>query len=158
MNELSFDIRTSRDFFLKLQEDHKDFCNNTTSSRIALNCALTAWHLSEWIYNEYRSFLHGPYPKLSDFQTWIKDECGALQIMHDIANGTKHYLLNRHTPIIDQTNLHQGAFSNEFSREFDITTLDITLKNGTQIYFEDEIEKTIEFWKRYLNSQFNLNV
>jgi hypothetical protein len=158
MNELNFDIKTSRDFFLKLKEDYKDFCNNTTSSRIALNCALTAWHLTEWVYNEYNSILQTTYPKLFDFQSWIKSQCTSLQVMHDIANGTKHYLLTRHTTVIEKTNLHQGAFSSDFSRDFDISALDITLKDGAQINFEDEIEKSIEFWKQYLNSQFNLSV
>src|SRR5688572_7858128 len=100
MSDLSFDIKTSEDFFKKLQEDYSEFCIEKTSSRFALNCAMTAWHLTEWIYNEFNSQLSSCFPKLTDFQTDIKKQCPSLQIMHDIANGTKHYLLTKHIPII----------------------------------------------------------
>jgi len=158
MSDLSFDIKTSEDFFKKLQEDYKEFCIDKTSSRVALNCAMTAWHLTEWIYNEYNSQLISNYSTLTAFQIDIKRQCPSLQIMHDIANGTKHYLLTRHRPIIKDTTLHQGAFSSDFSRDFDISTLDIELNDGTKIYFEDEIETSINFWIQYLNSTFNLTI
>jgi len=151
MNELSFDIKNSRDFFLKLEEDYEEFCRSRTSSRIALNCALTAWHLTDWIYNEYKLLLLDTHPKFVDFQNWVKSQCESLQIMHDIANGTKHYLLTKHVPIVDKTAFHQGEFSDEFSREFNTSSLNIELKDGNKIYFEDEIEKAISYWREYLN-------
>lgn len=145
MSDLSFDIKTSKDFLVKLQEDYSEFCFDKTSSRIALNCALTAWHLTEWIYNEYNSLLKTQYPSLNNFQQDIKKLCPSLQIMHDIANGTKHYLLVRHQPIIDDTSLHHGTFNIDFNRDFDISTLDIELKNGSTIYFDNEIQVSINF-------------
>jgi len=48
--------------------------------------------------------------------------------------------------------LHKGDFSNDFSSDFDISLLVIELKEGAQVYFEDEIEKTIAFWTQYLQS------
>lgn len=158
MNDLSFSIKKPEDFFKKLQEDYIEFCKDKTSSRVALNCAMTAWHLTEWIYNEYNSQLIHSFQKLSDFQSFIKVQCPSLQIMHDIANGTKHYRLTRHNPIIKNTNLHQGEFSNDFNRDFDISTLDIELNNGKMIFFEDEIEISISFWAQYLQSTFNLTI
>jgi len=154
MSSLSLDIKTSKDFFKKLLEDHKEFCSDKTSSRTALNCAMTAWHLSEWIYNEFNSQF--PNETLSSFQDSIKKKCPSLQIMHDLANGTKHYLLTRHKPLIKDTRLHKGAYSNAFSRAFDISTLDIEKNDGTKIYFEDEIENVILFWKEFLQSNFNM--
>ncbi|MGV3630880.1 MAG: hypothetical protein ACO1O6_06730 [Bacteroidota bacterium] len=158
MSNLSFDIKTSRDFFLKLQEDYSEFRKNRTSSRIALNCAMTAWHLTDWIYNEYKSQLESNFATLTAFQQEMKNLCPSLQIMHDLANGSKHYLLTKHKPIIEETNLHKGAFSNAFSRDFDISTLDIKLNNGKKIYFEDEIKKTLYFWATYLKSILNIDL
>ena len=158
MSDLSFDIKTTSDFFKKLLEDYKDFCADKTSSRTALNCAMTAWHLTDWTYNEFNQKLSSQFGTLSLFQQYIKQQCPSLQIMHDITNGTKHYLLTRHRPIIKKTKLHKGAFSSGFSRGFDISTLYIELDDGTKIYFEDEIEKTITFWTQYLKSTFNLTI
>lgn len=155
MSDLSFNIKTSKDFFKKLEEDYLEFYSDKTSSRVALNCAMTSWHLTEWIYNEYNSLLVSDFATLATFQNNIKRQCPSLQIMHDIANGTKHYLLTRHRPIIRDTTLHQGGFSSGFSRDFNISTLDIELYDGTKIYFEDEIKTTIIFWKQYLNETFN---
>lgn len=152
MSDLSFGIKSSKDFFQKLQDDYSDFCKDKTSSRIALNCAMTSWHLTEWIYHEYNTQLISTFPEIYAFQAQIKKMCPSLRILHDIANGTKHYLLTKHVPVIKETNLHQGAFSNDFSRDFDISTLDIELKDGSKIYFEDEIEKAVLFWKEYFKS------
>lgn len=156
MNELSFDIKQSKDFFLKLLEDYTEFTIDKTSSRVALNLAMTGWHLTEWIYNEFNSILRPRFSSLGTFQNDIKRQCQSLQIMHDLANGTKHYLLTRHTPVIEETNLHRGAFSSGFSRAFDISTLQISLKDGTVLYFEDEITKVIDFWRAYFNRELNI--
>lgn len=156
MNELSFNIKTTADFFQKLREDYEEFCKDKTSSRVALNCAMTAWHLTEWSYNEFNQQISSQFSTLASYQQGLKRQCSSLQIMHDLANGTKHYLLTRHQPVVKETNLHQGGFSSDFSRDFDISTLDIELNDGTKIYFEDEIETSINFWRQYLTSTFNL--
>jgi hypothetical protein len=152
MNNLSFDIKSSNDFLQKLVEDHEEFKLNSTSSRIALNCAMTAWHLSEWIYNEYHERLGTEFSSLKDFQAKMKEQCPSLQIMHDLANGTKHFKLNRHKSTIESTKLHQGDFNSDFSRDFDISSLDIILNNGTKVYFEDEINACLNYWIKYLNN------
>jgi hypothetical protein len=117
---------------------------------------MTAWHITDWCYHEFNSFLNASYPKLSLFQKSIKSQCPSLQIMHDITNGSKHYLLTMHKPIIKSTDLYNGEFSNEFSNEFDISILEIELKNETKIYFEDEIKKSVHFWLTYLRETFSL--
>lgn len=158
MNYLSFDIKTTEDFLKKLLADYKEFCIDKTSSRLALNCAMTSWHLTDWTYNEFNLEVSKQFKTLGSFQKDIKDKCPSLQIMQDLANGTKHYLLTRHTPIVKHTNLHRGDFSSDFGRDFDISTLAIELKDGTKFFFEDEIETSINFWIEYLKSNFNLSI
>lgn len=119
---------------------------------------MTAWHLTEWTYNEFNGQLSSQFKNLAAYQQDLKQQCHFLQIMHDLANGTKHYLLTRHQPVIKETKLHEGAFSSGFSRGFDISTLDIELNNETIISFEDEIKKVISFWKKYLQSTLNLTI
>ena len=70
MPVLSFQIQNSTDFFSKLVEELNDFKNDPTSSRKAVNCAMTAWHMIDWIYNEFPNF-YIQYQKLKDFQRMI---------------------------------------------------------------------------------------
>ncbi len=155
MSELSFDIKTSVDFYKKLLADHEEFSNDRTSSRVALNCAMTAWHLTEWTYHEFKPVLSNIHSTLGHYQQGLKNDCPSLQIMHDLANGTKHYQLKRHKSVVKATDLHLGDFSNDFSRDFDISSLDIELNDGSKIYFEDEIETVISFWTIYLRDILN---
>jgi hypothetical protein len=156
MNELSFGIQTSKDFLKKLLEDYEEFKLNPLSSRIALNCAMTSWHLSEWIFNEYKIEFDLKYNNITSFQNEVKKSCSSLQIMHDLANGTKHYYLTRHNPIVSESNIHEGAYSREYSREFDISYLYLLLKDGSKLIFDDEIEKVVNFWKEYFKTNFKI--
>lgn len=155
MGSLSFDIVSAQDFFRKLEEDYRDFTKDVTSSRNAINCALTAWHLTDWIYNQFPNL---GFSSLYKFQENIKVQCPSLQIMHDISNGSKHYTLTKHQPEIKNTEHHRGSFSNDFSRDFDISSLDIEMKSGQKLFFEDEILKVIEFWRNYFRNTLSINV
>jgi hypothetical protein len=48
-----FDITTSRDFYAKLVADFDDFMAEPDSGRLALNCAITAYHLYEWVWGDW---------------------------------------------------------------------------------------------------------
>ena len=43
----TFDIVTCQDFHAKLTADFDDFAKEEDSGRVALNCAITAYHLHE---------------------------------------------------------------------------------------------------------------
>ena len=78
--------------------------------------------------------------------------------MQDISNGTKHFTITKYPPSVKNTELHKGAFSNAFSRAFDISALEIELTNGTKLYFEDEIEKVINFWENYFLTELRVTI
>ncbi|MEK6783147.1 MAG: hypothetical protein AABY93_15710 [Bacteroidota bacterium] len=145
MTRLSFDIVNSKQFFSKLLEDSKDYQIDKTSSRLAINCAMTAWHLSDWIYFEEE---YDKIYKLVDFQERLKKLCPALQIMHDICTGSKHFHLTKHQSKVEESKLHSGEFSSDFSRDFDISVLILEMKDGTKSYFEDDLETVIDFWNK----------
>jgi hypothetical protein len=152
-SRLSFNITNSKDFLAKLLEDFEDFKKDDTSSRLAINCAMTAWHLSDWIYFEYK---FDKVSKLFDFQESIKSTCPSLQVMHDITNGSKHFKLTKHQPKVAETKLHGGSFDKSFDRSFDISTLDVEMKDGSKKYFEDELQKVINFWTNYFEETLKL--
>jgi len=150
MNKLSFEIKESKDFFIKLKQDFEDITNDPESSRYALNCAMTAWHLTDWVYHEFN--YKTSFQKLSDFQECLKKQCDSLQIMHDISNGSKHYKLTRHIPKVSETEMHEGTFDDTFDFTFDTSGLEIRMEDGRILLFIDEIEKTIIFWEKFLNT------
>ncbi|MFC2138619.1 hypothetical protein ACFLTE_10620 [Bacteroidota bacterium] len=158
MSDFSFNIKNSKDFFAKLLADYDDYKANKTISRTALNCAMTAWHLIDWIYYEFGYNTSGQFNKISDFQEFFKLKCPSMQIMHDLTNGTKHYLLTRHQPKIKKTDLHKGSYSNDYSRDYDISTLNIEMNDGVKKYFEDEIEIVVNFWIEYLYINHNIKI
>jgi hypothetical protein len=152
MNKYSFDIKNSKDFFKKLKEDYEEFSTNEVSSRIALNCAMTAWHLSEWIYNEYLETKCAEFARLNDFHNFIKTECPSLQIMQDLSNGTKHSKITMYNPEIQNTEKYEGTFDYTFDFSFDRSSLDIELSNGTKTEFSFEIEKCIDYYKTFFEN------
>lgn len=142
MNNLSFGIRTAKDFFNKLVTDYELFKKDRMDSGAAVNFAITAWHLYEWTRKE------------SDEQTseTIDTKRKALQlefqILRDIANGSKHMTLT-YEPKTKDTDVHEGEFSDEHSDEFDISGLLVKMKDGQQFYFHSIADRAFNFWMTY---------
>ena len=49
-----FDIINSRDFYQKLLEDFDDYMVRQGSARHAMNCAITAHHMADWVWGRFR--------------------------------------------------------------------------------------------------------
>jgi hypothetical protein len=148
MNNLTFEIKNSKDFLDKLKKDFKDYLDSNNYSRMAINCAMTSWHLTEWIYHEYN---FNKKFKKNNYQKHIKKLCPSLQIMHDISNGSKHYKLDWHKPLIEATERKEGPFDHTFDFTFEKTMLRIVLPNNEIVIYDEELKKTINFWENYLN-------
>src|SRR6185369_8796187 len=103
MSDLSFNIRTTDDFFKVLLEDYKEFNANRTSSRHAIHCAIIAWHMTEWVYKELESQLSEDM-----FIKSMVQQCPSLEIMRSLANGTKHNKRSGKSQTIKSTELHLG--------------------------------------------------
>lgn len=158
MNHLCFQIQTSEDLFNKLLEDYDEFKLNYLSSRIALNCAFTSWHLAEWIYYENIDSLKTKYSNLNAYTYVKKQICPSLQIMHDLANGTKHYSLTKHVPKVIDSNIHHGTFNNEdFNEDFNNSYLFVLFEDGSKYNFLNELEKVVNFWEEYFKKKSNFH-
>ncbi|MDP1624491.1 MAG: hypothetical protein Q8L64_01855 [bacterium] len=125
-----------------------------SSSRLAINAAMTAWHLIEWIYWEYD--FHSTI-KNSDFIKEIKLKYPKLQIMHDISNGAKHFQLNHHSPKVMETKLDHGSYSDDYSRDYDISRLQVVIDDET-CDFINELENVRDFWIEYFRNVLNVNI
>ena len=151
MNKYSFDIKNSDDFYKKLKEDYNEFCTKETSSRIALNCAMTAWHLHEWIYNDYKTTKLRRFREVKKFGKELKKKCQSLQLMQDICTGTKHTEITYYTPDIINTEKYEGSFDFTFDSTFDTSSLDSEISNGTKTEFTVEMQKCIDFYESYFS-------
>jgi hypothetical protein len=82
------------------------------------------------------------------------EKCPSLAILHDIATSAKHNEVSRPKATIKNngTNLVGGAFSNGFSRGFDISRLEIELEDDSILDYYDEVEKVVEFWKDFFKA------
>jgi hypothetical protein len=158
MSNLSFDIQTSVFFFNDLKEEYAVYRENIISSRIAINCALRAWHLTEWIYKEYN--LCTQFFEIHLYQKHIKSECPSLQIMQDISNGSKHFMITKYPPHVKNTELQEGCYDpNYYHRDYyDVPALKIELKDGRTLYFEDEIQNVMDYWENYFSTELNVSI
>ena len=94
-----FDIVTAEDFHLKLRADFDDLLKEPHSTRLALNCIITAYHLHEWVWGDWlkkdralRKSL-GVKDKKS-FLDFIVRASPWFSAIRDLTNGTKHFVRN----------------------------------------------------------------
>jgi hypothetical protein len=67
------------------------------------NCAVTAWHVTDWLWQDISPELRGklsntkgePLNKFEDFQKYVREACPALKLCQQVANGSKHTVLKR---------------------------------------------------------------
>jgi hypothetical protein len=91
-----FTITNSKDFYEKLVDEFNDFHKNLTSARIALNFAITAYHMAEWVWGDW---LKGDMKAkavmsvntVNEFKDWLDIQCPIFTAMQGITNGTKHF-------------------------------------------------------------------
>jgi hypothetical protein len=91
-----FGITTSRDFLAKLEADFDDFTKEPHSARLALNCAITAYHLHEWVWGDWlkTDFVTWKALGIRDKETflgWIDKVCPPFSTIQQLTNGTKHF-------------------------------------------------------------------
>lgn len=167
--KLTFDIKSSIDFFKKMILEYEDFKENHLSARYAINCAINSWHLTDWTFQEYfkdaikyqdeerEKLKNGKiYVKtifgLGKYQDELIKQCQNLKYMKFICNGSKHCIL-KDTGIKGETKTHQGDFAYpDFDRhDFDMDRL-VLIENGQQLDFEKLFLDTKEFWEKYLKN------
>ena len=147
MGQFSFDIRDSKGLFKKLAREYELFLTDKISSDLAINFAITAYHLQEWLEtetNEDEKTILRPKPKeLLEY----------FQILRDITNGSKHRTISRYIPKLKSTKKHGGAFSSAFSRGYDISALLIEMEDGRELYFEDVASRVYGFWDNFFKNR-----
>jgi hypothetical protein len=95
-----FSIDTSRDFLAKLEADFADYEREPGSGRLALNCAMTAYHMHEWVWGDWLKTDHAAWKALGirdveTFLAWIDRACPWFPVIQGLTNGAKHFIRNQ---------------------------------------------------------------
>ena len=122
------------------------FKDDDLNEDLARECACKAWHLCDHV-----SKALGPdslFATLQELQEHARGVCPELAYLRDICIETKHGEITRHVAHIKvkEARHHRGAFSNAFSRGFDISCLEIELLDGQTVFFVDVVDRAVGFW------------
>ena len=144
----TFGLSNCLDLLEELRGTVNDLKKDPVNPRLARYAAIVAWSMCDWVHAELR-----PWLGLKDIQNEVKGKCPALDYIQDLANTVKHRNLTK--PELAQliTAERTGAFERGFDRGFDIVRLELALKDGRTLWFEDVIKEVLDFWDRYLREK-----
>ena len=125
------------------------FKNDDLNEDLARDCAIKAWQLCDHVFNVLSSTSR--FATLGGLQDHVKHTCPELAYLQDICTESKHGKISRYTPRIAEARFHGGAFSRAFSRGFDISRLEIKLPGGQTIFFNDVVDRAVDFWSKFFD-------
>jgi hypothetical protein len=154
----TFGISTPREMLGKLLEEQKDLHADGLSARHAINATMTAHHLYEWVWGAFldgnpaaRSAL-GLSPALSAeaakaaFRDYCERECPAMADARKVANGSKHFKVNKVRTGEDEGPFDPAIFDPAI---FDVGHLWIE-RNGQKQPVEEFVQELVDFWSEFL--------
>jgi hypothetical protein len=159
MGKFSFEFKDHHDYLEKLKLEYADLRQEPLSSRLAMNFAVNAYHMCEWVWeHEPLVRVNQAYNKPMDFYDAINRACPSIPIMRDLTNGSKHTKITRGpAPVVKSTELHEGAFDPQvFSSAFDVSALLISMVDGTTRVFLDEATAAMDFWLFAFQTDFRI--
>src|SRR5262250_187175 len=100
-------MNSSRDMLEKLRREIDRLAGSIIRQEIVdhgLNAAMTAWHLTDWVWREIQGSprrpiltakARAPIRELKQFQELVKRNCAELAYCEDIAISTKHFTFSK---------------------------------------------------------------
>jgi hypothetical protein len=92
----TFDVTTSLDFYAMLVADFDEYMTEPESTRRALHCAITAYHLREWVWGDWLKTDYEVWKALDirsdkEFYKWIHKGRPWFFTIEALATGMKHF-------------------------------------------------------------------
>ena len=144
-----FEISDSKDKLKLLEEDFRRLMEEPLNITLAEQTCSGAWHLADWVFAEKK--VDNPDLTLDAFRTQLYEDCPEFKILHDLVNSFKHKNLSRPKVQITETKKKRGDFSNDFSKDFDVSRLEVHFKDQPKIDLDDLVRVAIDYWNRVLN-------
>jgi hypothetical protein len=142
-------LRTARDLFVKLERDLIRLQSNRLDGGVAFDFFVTAYHMLDWIHPGYAN---------KKTRQGIENGELLLQIASDLADGSKHFVLEakKHKSVDDATRQDRAFGDDAFDTAFDTSELVILLKGDAAARFGSSVsvlklaKEMVEYWKQQL--------
>jgi hypothetical protein len=153
-----FDITNSRDFYQKLLEDFDDFMGQQDSARHAMNCAITAHHMADWVWGDFLKNGAALKTKLGikskdDFMRWIDTQTIWYGLLQGLSNGSKHFIREQAKGTMKVEGWGMGGYG---GGPFGSSYLAIGVNAGAEVWqsmpLSMLIEVVIRFWRDFLRT------
>ena len=123
------------------------FEDDNLNEDLARDCAIKAWHLCDHVFKALGS--NSQFQDLEDLRDHVRRNCPDLSYLQDICNESKHAEITKYKARIKKAHLHRGAFSRDFSRDFNISRLEIELPSNQKVFFRDVVDRAVKFWSKF---------
>ena len=134
-----------------LKSSVERFKDDDLNEDLARECACKAWHLCDHVSKALGS--DSPFPNLQKFQNHVRCVCPELAYLQDICIESKHGEIAKYGTRIKEARHHRGDFSSkDFSRDFDISCLEIELLGGQTVFFLDVVDHAVGFWSDFFEN------
>ena len=150
------DINNSIDFYVKLLAEFDDFIADQESARHAMNCAITAHHMYDWIWadflkdNEVLRRRLGIGNKKSDFAAWASEKSPWFAVVQGISNGSKHFI-RQYEGIEQVAGYGMGGFGEgPFGKSY--LAIDMQTEDARFLPLSHVFEVVIRFWRDFFKA------
>lgn len=143
-----FGISKAKERLELLEENFQLLKQDPLNVSLAEQTCSDAWHLADWAFDEEKENNQSLTKEV--FRTNMYNDCSEFKILHDLVNSIKHKKLSNPKVTITQTMRKAGAFSNAFSKAFDVSRLEIHFEDGKKVDLDDLVKVAIGYWKKRL--------
>jgi hypothetical protein len=127
----------------QLREMRERFVSDRLSIDAAMAFALAAWSMVDRVasHTNDRGFIRHAL-----------NACPSLGYLRDLSNAYKHGEITKYKPVLKSSRFKRGAFGSGFSRDFDISRLELVVEAQGVVWFEDVVDASMAFWESYFSS------
>lgn len=175
MSAYAFGLRTPRDLLDKLDREIRRLAeaekasspNHRLQADHAFNCAITAWHIADWMHAGGLVTKKVNSERLSEYRRELTRDCAELASCRDIANGSKHFKLDKPDKAVLEKTSGQRANSRGVTRPHVrsltrsvtrpltgeivvVWVADVSLRDGGRIKAIKMFERVSTYWSQFL--------
>lgn len=143
-----FGINNSKDRLKLLEENFKKLKRDELNVSLAEQTCSDAWHIADWVLAEQKQI--DPTLTKRAFRAKIYNECPEMKILHDLVNSFKHKELTSPKVKITATKKHKGDFSSDFSKDFNVSRLEVHFKDQSKVDVDDLVKIAIDYWNHLI--------
>lgn len=111
----------------------------------AINCAMTAWHMTDWVFHKLPPDERARYKGEGEFREWARQDFIGLKLCREIADASKHVTLTRKVePYISTEKIRWPTDTGEAEFWY------IDGGNGEFYALPEIIEGAITYWQNFL--------